>query len=72
MFQTMCHGIVVRGKADEQGGGLYAELCGEVYGYQSGCAEAPGDIESRTVIINIRSFASGAWPEHCTGFGIGF
>lgn len=45
----MYYRIIVCGQIDEQGGGLHAELRGEVYGYQFGCVEAFGDIEGRAV-----------------------
>ena len=49
MFQAVYHRIIICRQIDEQGGNLYAKLCGEVYGYQSSCTKASGDAESWTV-----------------------
>jgi hypothetical protein len=49
MLHPMCYRVVVRRQVDEQGGRLYAELRGKVYGYKFGCAEAFGDAASWAV-----------------------
>jgi hypothetical protein len=45
----MYYRILVCGQIDGQGGDMYAELRGEVYGHESGCAEASGDVARSAV-----------------------
>ena len=49
MLQTMYYRIDLWGQIDRQRGGMHAELCGEVYGYEFGCPETFGDIKRGTV-----------------------
>ena len=57
----MHYGLIVCGQADDQRGGMHAELCGEVYGYESSGAEASGDIESRAVDVCFTNIYISVW-----------